>query len=159
MSSIIEFLESHLSQQMALLIISALPLVELKGAIPIGHALGLSTVKTYFISYIGSLLPVPFILLFIRKIFEIMRKNKKLSKIVDRILNKANRKAKDMDKKSYLALFIFVSIPLPSTGVWMGSLLATIFGLNRLYAFLVIAAGNSVAALIMSLLSHIFIKG
>lgn len=153
---IINFLETNFSNKIALMLISALPLVEIKGAIPIGHAMEISPRMVYILSFLGSIIPVPFILHFIRPIFDIMKRNETLAHFIDKIKSKANSK-KVYKQFSLMGLFIFVAIPLPSTGVWMASLIASILKIDKLKAFTSIFCGNIIACLIVSVFSHILI--
>lgn len=158
MNAIVNFFEATFSNGRALLLTSMLPLIELKGAIPIGLAMGFGKVETLLISYLGSTLPALFILPFIIKIFSWMEKRPKSARLVARAKNKAQSKDEQVRKYQYLGLFIFVAIPLPGTGVWMGSLIASLMGLEKKKSFLMIALGNAVAGLIIFLFSNIFIK-
>lgn len=156
MQSIIDLIRMSFSNEIALLIISMLPLIELKGAIPIGLAMGFNSYKVYILSLIGSIIPAIFILLRIKPIFDWMKKRSKLKKIVNWAENKAFNKKEKIEKYEYLGLFLFVAIPLPGTGVWMGSLIASILGLKRLWSFLVISSGNIIAGLIIYVFSSFF---
>ncbi|MDD7305566.1 MAG: small multi-drug export protein [Peptoniphilaceae bacterium] len=157
MQKLVEIIRNNFSKEVALLLISMLPLIELKGSIPIGLMMGISSIKTYLISYLGSTLPALAILLWIMPIFDWMKKNQKLKKYVMWATNKAAKKKSQIEKYEYLGLLLFVAIPLPGTGVWMGSLIASILGLNKLKSFAIIAIGNSIAGIIIYSLSNIFI--
>lgn len=101
------------------------PVIELRGAIPIGVGMGLPFWAVIFVSIIGNLVPVPFIIIFIKKIFAFMReKMPKLDGLVTRLENKANSKSETVQKYTFWGLFIFVAIPLPGTGAWTGALIA-----------------------------------
>ena len=108
---------------------------------------------TYIAAVIGNLLPIPFILLFIEKIFEWMKKTKHLHKIPDWLEAKALKHSEQIEKYGYFGLFLFVAIPLPGTGAWTGSLLAVLMGLKPKKSFLYITLGVMTAGLIMSLVS------
>ncbi|MBE7032303.1 MAG: small multidrug export protein [Ruminococcaceae bacterium] len=104
---------------------SMVPVIELRGAIPIGTAMGLDLWTAIIVSVIGNMIPVPFIIIFIRKIFELMRKlSKKLDKVVTAMENKAEKNRAVVDRYKFWGLVILVAIPLPGTGAWTGALVA-----------------------------------
>lgn len=157
MYRLVDIIRNNFSKEYALLLISMLPLIELKGSIPIGIVMGIDSLKTYIISFLGSSLPAIPIILWISPIFDCMRKKEKLKKYVNWATNKADKKKSKVVKYEYLGLFIFVAIPLPGTGVWMGSLIASLLGLNKLKSLIIIATGNSIAGLIIYFFSNIII--
>lgn len=109
-------------------LIGAVPIVELRGAIPVGvFTFHLSYVESFLCSFIGNILPVYFIVKYIRPLFDFFGRWKPLKKIIDWATERATRKIEESDKlQNYVAwgLFIFVAIPLPGTGAWIGSLIA-----------------------------------
>ena len=106
-------------------LMSMVPVVELRGGIPFGVALGLDLWPAYIAAVLGNMLPVPFIINFIRRIFQWMRVHMpKLNSLVDKLEQKAHLKGRKVTKYKYLGLFIFVAVPLPGTGAWTGSLVA-----------------------------------
>ncbi len=137
------------------LLISMLPVVELRGAIPYGLAAGLPFWPVFICSFIGNLIPVPFIILFVRKIFEWIRtKSQKLDQIVSKLENKAVSKQHLIEKYRAWGLFVFVAIPLPGTGAWTGALIAAMFNIRLKTAFPIIALGVLTAGIIMSLITY-----
>lgn len=134
-------------------LISMVPIIELRGAIPVGIGLGIEPWLCCVIAFFGNLLPVPFILLFIRKLLEWMKKTKKLSKIALWIEAKAKKNSVKVLKFSALGLFLFVAIPLPGTGAWTGALVAAFLDMRMKYSIPSIAAGLVVASLIIVLIS------
>ena len=152
-------------------LISMVPLIELRGAIPVGAGLGLSFLPNYLVSVIGNILPVPFILLLIRFVLDFMKKKS----IFPRLVAWLERKALDGRRRivkgdggeegapsevdsaprlswgALVGLFLFVAIPLPGTGAWSGSLVAALFRMNRVASFFAIFLGVLVAGLLMSL--------
>ena len=141
----------NVSPQIITLLISMIPLLELRGSILIaGAALKLPLIQTYITAVIGNMLPIPFILLFIEKIFNSMKKVKYLEKFPNWCEKKAMKKADQIKKYGYWGLFLFVAIPLPGTG----SLLAVLLGLKRGKSLLFILLGVMTAGLIMSLISY-----
>ncbi|EGC83911.1 COG2426 family protein [Anaerococcus hydrogenalis] len=156
MQNLIEVIRSNFSNQVALIIISMLPLIELKGSIPIGLAMGLKPFQTYIYSIIGSIVPAIFILMWIMPIFDYMKKKDSLKKLVAWAEKKAKKKEGNIKKYEYLGLFLFVAIPLPGTGIWMGSLIASILGLKKMKSFLTISVGNVIAGIIIYTFSSFF---
>jgi len=132
------------------LFISMLPVVELRGAIPAGAALGMPWLESYLISVIGNFLPVPFILLFIRQILHLMKKVKHLDRIALWLEEKAHKKSADVLKYASLGLFVFVALPLPGTGAWTGSLIAALLDMRMKYALPSIFAGVITAGFLVT---------
>ena len=155
--SIFEWVASFGGKELALLLISFLPIVELRGAIPVGIALGLPWYQVLTIAVIGNMLPIPFILLFIDKIFVWLKKTK-LKNFVEKIENKAMSKSDQIQKYGKIGLFLFVAIPLPGTGAWTGSLIASLLRMKMKDSLPWIFLGVLVAGLIMSLVSFGIIK-
>lgn len=141
-------------KEVAIFIISLLPILELRGGLIAARILGVEFIKAFIICYIANILPVPFILLFINWIFNKMSKWKPTKKIVDWLSNKTLKKKEQIDKYGYFGLFLFVGIPLPGTGAWTGSLLAILLNLDKKKSFITIALGVLAAGIIMSLLSY-----
>ena len=149
--NIIELLEtSQLGKMIITFFVSMLPIIELRGAIPIGVAMGLDPIISTVISLAGNLLPVPFIFLFIRRIFAWMKvKSKKLARIAEKLENKAHSKGSTLYKGEIIGLLLFVAIPLPGTGAWTGTLIAAILDMRLKTALPTIAAGVLVAGLLI----------
>ncbi len=136
------------------LCISMVPVIELRGAIPVGLGLGLPLWLSVTVSIIGNLIPVPFIIIFIKKIFALMRRWKKLDGIVTKLENRAEKKSETVKKYAFWGLFIFVAIPLPGTGAWTGSLIAAMLDMPLKKAFPSVLLGVLTAALIVSIVSY-----
>ena len=135
--------------------IAALPVLELRGAIPYGVANGLPYFGVLAVSVIGNMLPVPFIILFVRKIFDWMKKKSKfLAGIAEKLEKRAENKMDVIEKYEMLGLFILVAIPLPGTGAWTGSLISALLGLRLKNAFLMILLGVLTAGVIMMIISY-----
>lgn len=112
------------------LIMGATPIVELRGAIPFGLALGLDPVSCYIAAVIGNCIPIPFIILFIEHVFLWMRKtSRKFGEIVDKLEKRAAEKSDVVQKYALWGLVILVAIPLPGTGAWTGSLVAALMNI------------------------------
>ncbi|MDD6985413.1 MAG: small multi-drug export protein [Eubacteriales bacterium] len=135
--------------------IAALPVLELRGAIPYGVANGLPYFGVLAVSVIGNMLPVPFIILFVRKIFDWMKKKSKfLAGIAEMLEKRAENKMDVIEKYEMLGLFILVAIPLPGTGAWTGSLISALLGLRLKNAFPMILLGVLTAGVIMMIISY-----
>ena len=133
------------------LFISMVPVIELRGAIPIATAHGLNLWAALVVSVIGNLLPVPFIIIFIRKIFAWLRKKSvKLNQLVIRLETRAEKKSEIVQKYAFWGLFVLVAIPLPGTGAWTGALIAAMLNMRLKRALPAIALGVIVAAIIVA---------
>lgn len=142
--------------------VSMVPIVELRGAIPIAEGLGLNIFWYYPIAIIGNMLPVPFIYLFARKVLEWGKDKKLTGKFFTWCLEKGDKggqklKASAGDKGIFWALLIFVGIPLPGTGAWTGTLAASFLNLGFKTSILATTLGVLLAGIIMSLGSKIVV--
>lgn len=135
--------------------ISMLPVVELRLGLPYGIALGLDYPLALTAAVLGNMLPVPFIILFIRQIFAWMRRHMpKLDGFVAKIESKAHLKGETVQKYGPLGLLIFVAIPLPGTGAWTGALVAAMMEMRLKRAFPAIAIGVLIAGVIVSVITY-----
>lgn len=187
---IIEFF-AGLPSELYIFVISLLPIVELRGAIPVGAVIGLPFYWNYLISVVGNMLPVPFILLFIPKILDFLARfkffrpivlwlRKKADKHSSKVLGDATTESspdissengikpadreaeavnaavdtRQMTKGIFIALFLFVAIPLPGTGAWTGSLVASLFNLPKRWSLLAVFLGVLLSGVIMTLASY-----
>lgn len=153
-SSLVDFFQNTIPPQLLTFIISLFPVLELRGGMIAARILGLEFWQAFLISYIGNMLPIPFILLFIRKIFAWMRKFKHFSKIVDKLEARSDKKKDTIVKYKEWGLLIFVAIPLPGTGGWTGALIAALMDLRMKKCLPIIAAGVFIAGIIMSLITY-----
>lgn len=136
------------------LFISMVPVIELRGAIPIAVAQGMNPWEAMVIAIIGNMIPVPFIILFIREIFKWMRKvSPRLDGLVNRLEARADSKADRVRKYEKLGLFLFVAIPAPGTGAWTGALIAAMLDIRMRTALPTIFLGVCTAGLIVTLLT------
>jgi uncharacterized membrane protein len=136
-------------------LISMVPVIELRGAIPIAVANGLNYWVAVAVSIIGNLVPVPFIILFIRKIFTLMRKiSVKLDGVVTKLEQRAAKKSDVVQKYAFWGLFVLVAIPLPGTGAWTGALVAAMLDMRLKRAFPAIALGVLAAAAIVTFVTY-----
>lgn len=137
-----------------ILIVSMLPVVELRGALPLAAVLEMPLLPSFIVAIIGNLLPIPFILLLIKKVCEWMKKTKKLSKIPLFLEEKVEKHKDSVTKYGKWGLFIFVAIPLPGTGAWTGALIASFLNFKFKDSLFAIIGGVLTAGLIMSLFSY-----
>ena len=137
-------------------ICSMAPLIELRGSIIIGAGLDLPWVPTYLVSVIGNMLPVPFILLFIRRILAWMHTTPHLHGIAEWLEKKAHSKSDQVLRFASVGLALFVAIPLPGTGAWTGALIAALLDMRMKYSLPSIFAGVLAAGLIVSGVSYGF---
>lgn len=133
--------------------VSMVPIIELRGAIPIGVGMGLDVLPTFLVAIAGNILPVPFLILFSKRILTWLATWKKVGPFFQRIIDRANAKKDTLGKYELLGLMLFVGIPLPGTGAWTGSLIAALLQLRVRNAFIAIALGVVLAGIIMSLAS------
>ena len=134
--------------------ISILPVIELRGAIPAGAAMGLPFWAVFLCAILGNLLPVPFILIFIEKILLFMKEHSIFPKLVHWLEEKAQKGAARVENYALLGLSLFVAVPLPGTGAWTGALVAALFHMEKRRAMLSITLGVLFAGVIMTLASY-----
>lgn len=138
------------------MLVSMIPIVELRGGLPFGVALGLPYPVAFTAAVIGNILPAPFIVVYIRRIFQWMRRRlPRFNGVVDKLENKAHLKGNKVNKYKYLGLFLFVGIPLPGTGAWTGSLAAAFLDMPLRKALPSIIAGVILAGCIMTGLTYL----
>ena len=148
---------ADIGKYLATFIISMIPVIELRGAIPIGVGLGLSHAEAMGISIIGNMLPVPFIILFIRPIFRWMtRKSGKLARLAEKLETKAEGKWDKIHRYQFFALTILVAIPLPGTGAWSGALIAAVMNMRLRNALPSILLGVLIAGILVSGITYGF---
>lgn len=136
-------------------LVSMIPVVELRGGIPFGVAAGLPVWAAFLAAVIGNLIPVPFIIVYIRRIFQWMRdKLPSLNRVVDALERKAHLKGRRVNKYKYLGLALFVAIPLPGTGAWTGSLAAAFLDMPLRKAIPSVIAGVVAAGMAISILTY-----
>ncbi|MBF8982994.1 small multi-drug export protein [Lutibacter sp. B2] len=147
-----------ISKEIMVVVVAAMPLMELKGAIPLGISMGIDPVTAAILGVIGSFIPVPFLLLLLNPIFTKLRRNPTWRKWIDKIINRTVKKTEKIHKYKALGLLLFVAIPLPTTGVWTGSLAASLFRIPFVPAISAIFIGNCIAAFIMMTLSKVAVS-
>lgn len=134
-------------------LISMVPLIELRGAVPYAVAVGLPTIPSYIIAVIGNMLPVPFIFLFARKVLEWGKDKKYIGRFFSWCLRKGEKGGAKLQSKAgkglYVALLLFVGIPIPGTGAWTGTLAASFLNLDFKKSVVAVMAGVVLAGIIM----------
>ena len=146
---------SVLKQLLYIFGISMVPVIELRGAIPVGLSMGLPFYAVFLMALLGNLAPVPFLIFFTRRVFEWLRKKSAfLERMVSKMERKAESKEELLKKYELLGLCILVAIPLPGTGAWTGSLVAAVFNIRLRHAFPAIALGVLIAGIIVSIVSY-----
>lgn len=152
----LEFLwTTYIGKMIMTFLISMVPVIELRGAIPVAVAHGLEPIVAIPIAIVGNLLPVPFIIIFIRKIFALLRKwFPKIDGFITKLENRAQSKSETVQKYAFWGLFMFVAIPLPGTGAWTGALIAAMLDMRLKKAFPAIAFGVLTAGAVVALVSY-----
>ena len=145
------------SKYIIVFIISMIPLIELRGAVPYALFMDLPVLQSYIVAILGNMLPVPFIFFFARKILEWGKDKKVIGKFFTWCLIKGERGGRKLQAKAgqglYVALFLFVGIPLPGTGAWTGTLAASILDMDFKKSVASVMCGVVLAGIIMGLLS------
>lgn len=154
MTSIIGWFRNYLTNAPLIFVLSMFPLIELKGSIPVGLAMGMGLWEVFLWAYLGSCLPIPFIIIFIRDIFQFLKRYEKPRELIGKLEKKTLLKGAHAQRNGLIGLFIFVAIPLPGTGIWTGSLLAALLRFRLKYALPVIAAGNFVVGILILIVSY-----
>lgn len=146
---------SNIGKLLMTLLISIVPVIELRGAIPVAVAHDIPLWLAVTVACVGNLIPVPFIIVFVRKVFAwIRRRMPKLDGFVTRLEQRAEKKSDIVQKFSFWGLVLFVAIPLPGTGAWTGALVAAMLEMRLKRAFPAIVLGVVIAGLLVGLASH-----
>lgn len=136
------------------LLMAMLPVVELRGAVPFGLGMGLPHLPVLLVSILGNMIPVPFIILGVRHVFRWLRRHIPwLSRMVDRLEQRAEKKSDMIRKYRLFGLYVLVAIPLPGTGAWTGALVAALLDIRLKTAFPAILGGVATAGGVMYALS------
>lgn len=146
---------SEIGRVVFTMLVSMIPVIELRGGIPFGVALGLNPWEAMAACVVGNMLPIPFIVVYIRRIFLWMRRRfPKLGSMVDKLEAKAHLKGRKVTRYRYLGLFVFVAIPLPGTGGWTGALVAAFLNMPLRKALVSIFFGVLTAGIVVTALTH-----
>ena len=136
------------------LVTAMMPILEIRGAIPVGVASGLDPWLAFAVGFVGNMLPIPILILLTRKVIEWLKKHNMLVKLTAWLENKGSKGAQKVQKYSFWGLFILVAIPLPGTGAWTGALVASLLDMRLKRALPAIAMGVAVAGLIVLLVTY-----
>ena len=147
-------LSQHISREMVIFIISMIPILELRGGLLAASLLKGSAAKAIPICIIGNIIPIPFILLFIRQIFKLMKKTKIFHGLIERLEKRAMGKSDQIKRYEFLGLLLFVGVPLPGTGAWTGSLIASLLEVDIKKSSVAIFCGLIMATVIMYVVSY-----
>ena len=146
-----------MKQYLYIFLISMVPLIELRGAVPVAVGMGLPVIPSLVVAVIGNMLPVPFIFLFARKVLEWGKDKKLIGGFCHWCLEKGEKGGRKLEEKTgaglYVALLLFVGIPLPGTGAWTGTLAASFLNMDFKKSVLFVLLGVLLAGIIMLLLS------
>lgn len=151
---LVSLFQGTIPKELIIFLISMFPILELRGGMIAAKLLDVELLKAFVICYIGNILPIPFILLFIRKIFGFLKKFSPTRKLVEKLESSSMRKSEKVKKGSKWGLLTFVAVPLPGTGGWTGALVAALLDMRIKISFPVIALGVLIANLIMSAFSY-----
>ncbi|MGN0573290.1 MAG: COG2426 family protein [Acutalibacteraceae bacterium] len=149
--------QGSIPKELIIFLISMLPIVELRGGMIAAKLLGVELTKAFVICYLGNILPIPFILLFIRKIFKFLKRFKATRGLIEKLELRSMRKSEKVRRWRNWGLLAFVAIPLPGTGGWTGALIAALLDIRIRTSFPIIALGVLIANLIMAAFSYGFL--
>ena len=147
-------LGSFMPKEIFIFLVSMVPLIELRVGLVIASLLKIPLIKANIICIIGNIIPIPFILLFIKKLFGFMKKHNILKGFIDKLEKRAMKKSEGVEKGEFIFLLLFVGIPLPGTGAWTGSLIASLLEKDIKKASVAIFLGILMAAIIMDIVSY-----
>ncbi len=148
----------HISRELSVMIVSMIPLIEERGGLILARALQLPMWTGVFWAVLGNIIPIPFILLLIKKLIHWMADHH-MGRLAGWIERKAEKNKPKIDKYGFWGLALFVGIPLPGTGAWTGSLVASVFDMDLKKASISILIGVALAAVIMTVLSYGLLGG
>lgn len=148
------FLQNKIPEELVAFVISLFPVLECRGGMIAARLMEIPFVTAFLICYVGNMLPIPFIILFIRKIFDFLRRFKFFEKIIVKLEAKTDKNKDKILKYKSWGLLLFVAIPLPGTGGWTGALMAALLDIRFKRALPIIALGVLIAGFIMSALTY-----
>lgn len=151
---LVDLFQNRIPPELTVFIISLFPILELRGGLIAAKLLDMDLLRAFVICYIGNMLPVPFILLFIRRIFKVLKNRRFWKRIIEKLEIRSARKSETVKKYRGWGLLLFVAIPLPGTGGWTGALVAALADMRVRDATLIIAIGVLIAGLIVAGLSY-----
>lgn len=154
--AIADFFLETVGKELCVFFCSMLPIIELRGAIPLGTGFGMPWWQTYIIAVLGNMLPVPIILLFVKSVLTWMSGCRVpfFNKVANKMFEKAEKNREKIEKYAFWGLALFVAIPLPATGAWTGTLVAALFDMKFWKSFLSALIGVLIAGVVMTLISY-----
>lgn len=150
----VELFRDKIPPELTAFVISLMPILELRGGMIAARLLEMPFLKAFSICYIGNMLPIPFIILFIKKIFKFLRRFSLFEKFITKLEAKTERNREKVLRYKSWGLLIFVAVPLPGTGGWTGALMAALLGIDMKRSLPIIALGVFIAGLIMSFVTY-----
>ncbi len=151
---LVELFKDKIPAELTIFVVSLMPILELRGGMIAARLLEVDFLKAFMICFVGNMLPIPFILLFIQKIFELLRNFKFFERIIVKLEAKTERNKEKVLRYKSWGLLIFVAIPLPGTGGWTGALMAALLGVEFKRSLPIITLGVFIAGVIMSLITY-----
>ena len=152
--AIMTFLQDKVPEELIAFVISLCPVLECRGGMIAARLMEIPFIKAFLICYIGNMLPIPFIILFIRKIFDFLRRYSFFEKIILKLEAKTEKNKEKVLRYESWGLLLFVAIPLPGTGGWTGALMAALLDMRFKRSLPVIALGVLIAGFIMSAVTY-----
>ncbi|MBQ9610547.1 MAG: small multi-drug export protein [Lachnospiraceae bacterium] len=147
-------LGNFMPKEIFVFLVSMLPLIELRGGLVVASLLKIPLLKANILCIIGNIIPIPFILLLIKKIFKFMKKHNIFKGLIEKLEGRAMKKSDGIEKGEFVFLLLFVGIPIPGTGGWTGSLIASLLEVDIKKASIAILIGIFLAAIIMDIVSY-----
>ena len=161
MEALVQWFTDNLSQfispEGAVFLISMIPILELRGGLLAASLLKIEAARAIPFCVIGNIIPIPFILLFIRQIFKLMKKTKVFRGLIEKLENRAMGKSDKIKRYEFWGLMLFVGIPLPGTGAWTGALIASLLEIDIKKSSLAILCGLVIATIIMYIFSYVLV--
>lgn len=151
---LVELFKDKIPAELTIFVVSLMPILELRGGMIAARLLEVDFLKAFMICFVGNMLPIPFILLFIQKIFELLRNFKFFERIIVKLEAKTERNKEKVLRYKSWGLLVFVAIPLPGTGGWTGALMAALLGVEFKRSLPIITLGVFIAGVIMSLITY-----
>ena len=148
------FTTTYAGKILATFLISMVPIIELRGALPIGVGMGLTPVTALIVSILGNMVPVPFIIIFIRRILNWMHRFEKFDRLATKMEEKAAKGGEKLVKYEMFGLFLLVAVPLPGTGAWTGALVAAMMDMRLKRAMPAIILGVIIAGIIVTTVTY-----
>lgn len=152
---IVNLFVDKIPAELVVFLISLLPVLELRGGMIASSLLDVNLFRAFFICFLGNIIPIPFILLFAKKIFSFLRNKRGFRRLVSSLEERAMKKSIKVKKWEHLGLLLFVALPLPGTGGWTGALIAALLDLKFKKSLVLIIIGVLIADLIMTFFSYI----